>query len=65
MKPYQQRVIDEKAALGGKIEALAAFIGTHQERSLDTGERSRLGRQLRAMREYSNILEERIDHFAP
>lgn len=64
MKPYQQRVVEEKAELDKKIEALNAFIeespifGT-----LDSDEKTRLKDQSMVMQEYSDILDERIEAF--
>lgn len=64
MKPYQERVIAEKAALDQKRKALLGFIGLAPEfRRLPPLERSRLNRQLEAMTLYSNILDERINCF--
>jgi len=68
MAPYQKRVVKEKEDLDEKIEALTAYIGANgtaegQFASLHGGERERLVRQLSCMREYSEILGERITAF--
>ena len=64
MKPYQERVVTEKAELDIKREKLIAFIGGETYRTLSASERSRLNRQLEAMALYSGILGERIAAFA-
>ncbi len=77
MQAFQQRVVDEKAELDGKIgelEALAFTTSATPYRDLPVEEQQRrnaLGRnwslamrQLVVMREYSNILGERIANFS-
>ncbi len=61
MKPYQQRVIDEKKALDIKLEILVGFIVSKQFLE-DVGleERRRLTSQAEVMKRYSAILGERI-----
>jgi hypothetical protein len=63
MLPHQQRVVDEKIELDGKIEKLMAFLTTGLFDGLDNGEKSRLRIQLAAMQTYSTALGERIAHF--
>ena len=63
MQPYQQRVVDEKSELDGKIEKLSAFIESDQFVRVDEEERDRMRQQLRTMQTYSGILGERIDAF--
>jgi hypothetical protein len=68
MEPHQQRVVDEKAELDKKIEALAAFISTFDKpysifAMLSEPERMRLYMRHRAMVQYSTILGERIAAF--
>ena len=63
MKPYQERVVVEKAELDTKRDNLIAFIGGAQYRALDRAEQVRLCRQLDAMKLYSGILLERIAAF--
>lgn len=62
---HQQRVIDEKADLDGKLAALHKFIAESPlwER-LDLAERWRLTTQSHLMVEYSAILGARIAAFA-
>lgn len=61
--PHQQRVIDERQDLDGKIDRLSSFTETSTFAVLDPAERSRMERQLRAMVGYRNILDERIAAF--
>lgn len=63
--PYQQRVVDEKNELDEKIEKLGRFIGTEGTPfiNLPESERERLAAQYEVMKEYSDILEARIEDF--
>lgn len=63
MKPHQERVVTEKSDLDEKISKLNAFIGTGTFKDLDSHEKASLDRQLRAMRNYSRALAERIERF--
>lgn len=63
LQPHQQRVVDEKADLDGKIERLDAFIHGKIYPALADAERSRLMRQFCHMKDYSNVLGERIAAF--
>lgn len=64
MEDYQQRVVDEKAALETKITDLAAYINTPTFNStVALPEQSRMKRQLRVMRQYAIVLGERIVAF--
>jgi hypothetical protein len=64
LKPYQQRVWDERDALKVKVAALAAFIGDEEKfKALSMAERSRLVRQQYLMHAYIEVLEERINAF--
>jgi len=63
MEAYQQRVVEEKAALDEKIEKLGQFVGTERFCALPESEQVRMTRQLEVMREYSQILGERIAAF--
>jgi hypothetical protein len=64
MLPHQQRVVDEKLELDGKIGKLDEFI-EHSPvyKRLGGKEQKRLCRQYDVMYEYSDILGERIDAF--
>ena len=61
--PHQQRVIEEKADLDGRLERLRAFFGTGLFANLDAAERNRMQRQAVAMQKLSDILGERIEAF--
>jgi hypothetical protein len=62
--PHQERVVNEKKDLDAKISALNTFITSNPAYvGLSEGERSRLKRQWDAMKEYSDILGERIAAF--
>ena len=63
MQDYQQRVVDEKLELDGRLERLTAFTESEGFRKVDIGERSRMLHQAIAMETYSKILSERIDAF--
>jgi len=65
MQPFQSRVIAERRDLDAKIAKLQTFIqeGTYQ--SLPSDERGRLAHQLAVMKEYSEILTQRIHAFGP
>ncbi len=64
--PYQQRVVDEKAALDANITKLADFIVLSAAyKHLGSSEKDRLYRQHAAMRAYSGVLGERIEAFTP
>lgn len=64
MEAYQQRVIDEKAELDGKLARLNAFTEGQAFAALPWDERCRLSRQALVMIEYSMVLGERIAAFA-
>lgn len=63
MEPYQQRVVEERDALGDKIVKLSAFIYGKDTAYMKCSEheRMRLMRQLAHMQEYHDVLTERID----
>ncbi len=63
LQPHQQRVVQEKADLDAKIPPLLAFFKTNECYDLPMDERSRLMRQSVLMREYSQVLGERIAAF--
>ena len=66
LQPHQERVITEKKELDDKLEKLLAFIdggkGT-MYKSLVDEERQRLTTQARIMKEYSDVLADRIAAF--
>jgi hypothetical protein len=66
MQPHQQRVVDEKRELDSKLEKLMAFIASETGKifsGLVTEERQRLTTQARIMKEYSDVLGDRIAAF--
>lgn len=64
MIEWQQRVVDEKAALDEKLKALNAFVEKSPESmKLSKGQRTLLTRQSATMKRYSDILGERIALF--
>lgn len=63
MQPHQQRVVSEKAELDEKIEKLHWFRHSAMYATLPESERSRLTRQYCHMKDYSNVLGERIAAF--
>jgi hypothetical protein len=66
MQPHQERVVTEKKELDEKLEKLLAFIGAGRGPiflKLFTEEQQRLTTQARIMKEYSDILADRINAF--
>jgi hypothetical protein len=64
MKPFQQRVVEEKAELDIKLRALRLFVGGQTFNELPEAERARLNAQEHYMTQYSQVLGERIEAFA-
>lgn len=63
MKPHEQRVVLERADLDGKIAKLSAFFDTPAFKQLFPEDRMLLITQHWIMREYSQILDRRIERF--
>ena len=63
MKPFQERVVEEKKELDSKLNRLCAFFATTGFDRLDPAERERLDRQAELMERYSAVLKERIENF--
>lgn len=65
LAPHQQRVVAEKAELDAKLEKLSAFISSDGFSTIvaDEEERGRLVCQEEVMKDYSEILGERIAAF--
>lgn len=62
MKPYQQRVVEEKKELDVKAKALSDFIGLNDEfETINPEEQERLKEQCEIMWQYSEVLGARID----
>jgi uncharacterized protein len=63
MKPYQERVVEEKRELDLKIEKLRGYINAGmQGASIEEG--ALLTRQIETMTTYSDILDKRIEKFS-
>ena len=63
MQPHQQRVVDEKADLDGKLKRLSTFMDGKLFENLPTSEQELLREQRVYMRNYSAVLGERIAAF--
>ncbi len=63
MQPYQQRVIEERAALNEKWEALGRFKVGGEFRRLPVAEQEALRTQHDVMCLYLSILDRRIQRF--
>ena len=64
MQPHQQRVLEERAELQDRIEALDRFITTNSAFPVPLQrERDLLATQLVVMRQYFDILTERMKGF--
>lgn len=63
MRPHEERVVQEKAELDAKRDALNNFFADKVFTSLPDDEKGRLFRQAGVMLEYSRILGERIRAF--
>jgi hypothetical protein len=59
----KELVVQEKADLVDKIDTLVDFINSEGFSEIHDNEQDRLRRQLVAMTEYADILEERISNF--
>lgn len=62
LEPFQQRAVEERAALNKKANKLSQFM-SEPSVELPDAERKRLGRQLDAMCGYLDVLDERIEAF--
>jgi len=63
MQPHELRVLEERTELQRKINGLQAFIGGAIIRKLPAEEQQRLEKQLSVMKQYAEVLTERIDAF--
>ena len=63
LKPYQQRVVNEKNEIDMKIEKLSVFSESREFNDLETPDKELLLRQGVIMWHYSKVLQERIDRF--
>lgn len=64
MRPYQQRVVDEKKELDDKLEKLSKFIDNEDLFfALEIEDQDLLGEQEDLMKRYSEVLQKRIERF--
>ena len=63
METYQKRVVREKLELDEKLKRLKDFLLGDRKKEVPLVELERLQRQSVAMKEYSEILGERIEGF--
>jgi hypothetical protein len=63
MLPYQQRVVEEKAALDDKLVKLNAFLFTEPFNSLEREDKILLVEQFGHMQAYSVALAKRVARF--
>ena len=63
METYQKRVVSEKLELDEKLKRLKDFLLGDRKKEVPLVELERLQRQSVAMKEYSEILGERIEGF--
>jgi hypothetical protein len=63
MEAYQERVIEEKKELDGRLDRLREFIHSSAMVVLEAEDQGLLNRQFNAMHSYSDILEQRISRF--
>jgi hypothetical protein len=64
LKPYQQRIVEEKAELDERLSKLNAFIAAPAFGAIHLAERERMSEQSEVMACYSHILRERIAAFS-
>lgn len=63
MSPHQQRVVEEKSELDGRIGRLASFLRSERAFNVEPAELLRLERQIDLMEQLSELLGERISNF--
>lgn len=63
MQPHEQRVVDEKAELDEKISKLETFLSSDFYETLKRTSKELLVLQYAYMKNYSDILEQRIKLF--
>jgi len=63
LKPYQQRVVEEKKELDAKIERIAAFLDSEEFNNVEADEQHLIVQQEFVMVIYSNVLSQRIAAF--
>lgn len=60
-KPYQLRVVEERASLGASLQKLNAFIASPAFGDVDAADRQLLVMQQKHMEAYESILSARIE----
>jgi hypothetical protein len=63
LQPHQQRVVAEKADLDEKINRLDAFLQSTTFNNLEPADQELLSEQVVHMRDYSAVLQLRINRF--
>lgn len=63
MESFQDRVVYEKQELDDKITRLNTFTMSGMFFKLSADEKERMLRQLKIMKQYTEVLQERIEHF--
>jgi len=63
LKSYQYKILEEKESLEVRLIKHLAFFRSPVFAGLDSSEQHRLRRQATIMKEYVDILNERIAHF--
>lgn len=61
MQPYQERVVEEKNDLDGKIDRLRSFL--LRAMPIDIKQAELIRKQFKVMQKYSAILQKRIELF--
>lgn len=62
-KDWQKRVLDEKAELRKKVDALVEFLSGEAYKALDSADQQLLYAQCNIMLAYINVLNLRISRF--
>ena len=63
LEAYQLRVLNERSSLADKLTGLNDFLVGPIIHTIDEDEQKRLFKQAKVMKEYLDILDERIKHF--
>lgn len=63
MEDWQQRVIEERDQLEGRVSSLKVFIGSDRFHEIDSVEQGALNKQEQFMDAYLRVLNGRIDRF--
>lgn len=63
MEDYMKRVVEEKTALDEKLRSLELFFATKAFHGLTPAQKGRLEKQSSIMKQYSDILFERIEAY--